>query len=136
MKPLSFRPVVLAVLALVALATQAAPQSLDPPARVARLNYVRGDVSFRPATLEEWGPATINYPLTAGDRLWADADSVAEMHVGSTVIRLAPYTAFAFLSFDDRSCRCVSPKALDIVRAAASTTARSTRLRRPGAVTL
>ncbi|MFB3852390.1 MAG: DUF6600 domain-containing protein [Vicinamibacterales bacterium] len=115
-------PVGLAILVAVGLVAIAAPSAAqtydadDPPARVARLNYLRGSVSFRPAALDEWGPATVNYPLTAGDRLWTDEESLAEMHVGSTVVRLAPFTAFSFLTLDDRTVQMrLSEGSLDIV---------------------
>ena len=73
----------------------------DPPNRVARLNYISGQVSFRPASLDDWGVATLNYPLTTGDHLWTEREASAELHVGSSVVRLAPETAFAFLNLDD-----------------------------------
>ena len=50
----------------------------DPPARVARLNYMSGSVSFRPGTVEDWAEATLNYPMTTGDHLWSDENSSAE----------------------------------------------------------
>jgi hypothetical protein len=77
-------------------------QPADPPSRVARLNYLNGQVSFRPGTVEDWAAASLNYPLTTGDHLWTDAGAQTEMHVGSTAIRMAPETALAFLNLDDR----------------------------------
>ena len=94
------RHALLAAVVLVAAAGPVWAQS-DPPGRVARLNYISGQVSFRPASLEDWGVATLNYPLTTGDHLWTERDASAELHVGSSVIRLAPETAFAFLNLDD-----------------------------------
>ncbi len=75
----------------------------DPPSRVARLNYVQGSVSFRPGGLNDWVPATLNYPLTIGDDLWVDQGARAELHIGSTAIRLTPQTSFSFLNLDDRT---------------------------------
>jgi hypothetical protein len=75
----------------------------DPPARVARLNYQSGPVSFRPGSVEEWAAATLNYPLTAGDHLWTDPEARAEMHIGSTAVRMGSQTALAFLNLDDRT---------------------------------
>jgi Family of unknown function (DUF6600) len=75
----------------------------DPPSRVARLNYVQGSVSFRPGGVEEWAPATVNYPLTIGGDLWVDQGARAELHIGSTAIRLTPQTSFSFLNLDDRT---------------------------------
>src|SRR5437660_1016369 len=77
-------------------------QGDDPPSRVARLNYLGGSVSFRPASVEEWTAATLNYPLTTGDHLWTDRDAGADMHIGSTAVHLADQTAFAILNLDDR----------------------------------
>lgn len=103
------------LMALAVLFTAVVAASADPPSRVARLNYVKGNVSFRPATLDEWGPATLNHPLTTGDHLWTDANAWTEMHVGSTAIRMAPQTAFAFLNLDDRVVQMrVSEGALDV----------------------
>jgi hypothetical protein len=40
----------------------------DPPTRAARLAYAEGSVSFQPGGTEDWVAATINRPLTTGDR--------------------------------------------------------------------
>src|SRR5262245_39616024 len=91
------------LLSLFFLTTAGALQA-DPPARVARLSYFSGSVSFRPANLDDWGEATANYPLSEGDHLWTDDDARSELHVGgSTVVRLAPRTAFSFLNLDDET---------------------------------
>ena len=74
----------------------------DPPDRVGRLSFLRGDVSFRPGGVEEWADATLNYPLTTGDDLWADAGARAEIALGSAAVRLAPSTAFGFLALEDQ----------------------------------
>ncbi len=92
--------VTVVMLSAIGVGANASAQS-DPPGRVARLNYISGQVSFRPASLDEWGVATINYPVTTGDHLWTDRDASAELHVGSSVLRLAPETAFAFLDLTD-----------------------------------
>jgi hypothetical protein len=42
--------------------------SADPPSRVVRLGYMTGTVSFSPAGQSNWVQATINRPLTTGDR--------------------------------------------------------------------
>jgi hypothetical protein len=74
----------------------------DPPSRVARLNYQSGTVSFRPGTVEDWTAASLNYPLTTGDHLWADVGAQGEMHIGSTAIRMGSQTALAILNLDDQ----------------------------------
>src|SRR5438093_6745685 len=73
----------------------------DPPSRVGRLSFITGSVSFRPGDVDDWAAATVNYPLHSGDHLWTDADSRAEITVGSTAFRLAPQSAFGFLALDD-----------------------------------
>ena len=79
----------------------AAPQ--DPPARVGRLNYASGSVSFAPPGVDEWAPAILNYPLTTGDSLWTDEQARAEFHVGSTAIRMDQSTAVEILNLDDNT---------------------------------
>src|SRR6476620_967545 len=88
---------------LLLVAGMAYGQDVDPPSRVARLNYVEGSVSFQPAGVEDWTAATLNYPLTTGDQLWVDNNSRAEMHIGSTTIHLGAATASSFLNLDDRT---------------------------------
>jgi hypothetical protein len=68
---------------------------------------IAGPVSFQPAGLgdstnDDWTNATLNYPLTSGDHLYADQGARAEMHVGPNAIRLNSRTNFGFLNLDDR----------------------------------
>lgn len=85
----------------VALASAA---EVDPPSVVGRLNYISGPVSFAPAQAnEDWLAATLNRPLTTGDRLWTDSNGRAEMHVGSLAIRMAAQTSMDVLTLDDRT---------------------------------
>src|ERR1700756_5771473 len=74
----------------------------DPPSRVARWSYSNGQVSFSPGGTDDWVGATVNRPMTTGDKLWTDQGGRAELHVGSAVIRLAGQTGFSFLNLDDR----------------------------------
>lgn len=75
----------------------------DPPGRVARLSYLRGSISLQPAGAPDWAMAAINRPLTSGDRLWVDADSRAEVQIGSATIHLDSTTGFSFLNLDDHT---------------------------------
>ena len=75
----------------------------DPPMRVARLNYVEGEVSFQPGGETDWAWATLNRPMTTGDSLWTGDSSRAEMHIGSTAIRVGAQTSVSFLNLDDRT---------------------------------
>jgi hypothetical protein len=75
----------------------------DPPSRVARLNYSTGSVSFQPGGQGDWVDVDTNRPLTSGDNLWADKGARAELHVGSTAIRMNAETSLTFLDLDDHS---------------------------------
>jgi hypothetical protein len=73
----------------------------DPPSRVARLNYMEGSVSFQPGGENDWVTAELNRPLVTGDNLWADENSRAELHIGSTAFRLGPKTGITLLDVSD-----------------------------------
>ena len=75
----------------------------DPPARVARMNLAQGSVSFQPGGEGDWVEAVPNRPLTTNDNLWTDKNSRAELHVGSTAIRLGSETSLTFLELDDNT---------------------------------
>jgi hypothetical protein len=82
-----------------------AEAAADPPGRVARLGFVSGSVALRPAGVGEWCVGTLNYPLTGGDSLRTQADSRAEIQLGTSVVRLAANTAIALSNVDDRVVR-------------------------------
>jgi hypothetical protein len=77
----------------------------DPPGRVARLSYLKGAVSLRPAgsddESEDWTDATLNRPLTSGDKLWVERDGRAELQLGNSNVHLDRDTSFSFLELDD-----------------------------------
>ena len=75
----------------------------DPPSRVARLNYLSGNVSMEPAGVDDWAPADLNRPFTVGDYLYADQGAQAELHLDVAAIRMGPATSFGFLNLDDRT---------------------------------
>ena len=97
-----FRPRTFALFAGLAILAFAAAVNADPPSRAARLGYVAGEVSFSPAGESDWVRATINRPLTTGDRLWADAGARAEIQVGGAMIRMDAGTGLSVLDLDDR----------------------------------
>jgi hypothetical protein len=80
-----------------------AQSDYDPPDRVARLNYLRGNVSFLPSDGDpnDWVSAMPNRPMTTGDRMWADRDGRAELHIGSTALRIDANTGLSFLNLND-----------------------------------
>jgi len=77
----------------------------DPPSRVARLNEMAGSVSFQPGGESDWVDAVLNRPLVTGDNLWADEDSRAEIHIGSTALRLGAKTGISLLEVSDRAAQ-------------------------------
>ena len=94
----------LRTLLAIALTVCALSAYADPPSRVGRLNYTAGAVSFAPGEAPgEWAQAVVNRPLTSGDRLWTDHDARAELHVGSSALRLAPVTSVDVLNLDDHT---------------------------------
>jgi hypothetical protein len=74
----------------------------DPPDRVARLAYLAGDVGFLPAGASDWSEASVNRPLTRGDRLTASGDARAELELDHASLRLDRDTDVGVLQLDDR----------------------------------
>jgi hypothetical protein len=81
-------------------AQDSGPQD-DPPDRVARLSYLRGDVSFQPAGDDNWVAASLNRPLGTGDKLFTDQNSRVEMEVGAATLRLDAQSNFDILNLND-----------------------------------
>jgi len=80
----------------------AGPAFADPPERVARIGFLRGEVSFQPAGDDRWVEASLNRPLVTGDRVYTDRDSRAEFEIGAAVVRVDERTSFDLLNLDDR----------------------------------
>lgn len=86
-------------------------QVIDPPTQVARLSLTEGSVSFSSAEANAnaqaghgavaWRAATLNRPLTTGDRLWSGPGARSELHLGSTAVRLSEQTSLDFVSLTD-----------------------------------
>jgi uncharacterized protein DUF6600 len=74
----------------------------NPPGRVERLSYMEGSVSFEPAGENDWSLATLNYPLTSGDRLWADKAARAELETGNIAIRMSEQTDLTTTNLTDQ----------------------------------
>jgi len=98
----------LAIVLLCAAATLAQAQSgpgddsADPPSRVARLSYISGDLGFLPAGATDWSDASINRPLTTGDRLSTSQGARAELEFGGTTLRMDGQTDFGLLDLNDQ----------------------------------
>ncbi|MGH8174512.1 MAG: DUF6600 domain-containing protein [Rhodanobacteraceae bacterium] len=97
----SIRNAWLAMLGLALFASTGAALADDPPDRVARLSYLRGEVSFQPSGVEEWTQASLNRPLGTGDRIYTDRDSRTEMEIGAATLRLDQQSSFDLLNLDD-----------------------------------
>ena len=91
-----------AVLAILFAATFAAAE-VDPPGRVARLQYMTGAVSVQPRGVEDWVSASLNRPLTTSDNIWTDKDSRAELNVGSGVLRMDSETSLSLTNVGDNT---------------------------------
>jgi hypothetical protein len=76
--------------------------SADPPSRVGRLGYMTGGVSFSPAGENDWVRASMNRPLTTGDRLWTQAWARTEIQIGGAMVRMSADTSVSILNLDDR----------------------------------
>jgi hypothetical protein len=79
--------------------------NIDPPGRVARLDYMAGPVTTEPAGATDWSYAQLNRPLTTGDQLWNDANARSELHIGSTAVRLGAQTSVDVLNLDDSTAQ-------------------------------
>jgi hypothetical protein len=86
-------------------AASAGQTQVDPPARVARLGYLTGNVSFTPAGENDWVQAQVNRPVVTGDKLWTDASARAELQIGAATVRLNQSTSFDFLNLDDQTAQ-------------------------------
>ena len=95
------RRMVLVVSSVMAL-TLSGLAAAEPPSRAARLGYISGTVSFSPAGESDWFQAVLNRPLTSGDRLWADANSRAEVQIGGAAVRLGATTNITLVNLNNR----------------------------------
>ncbi len=92
--------VLLTVVAPAARAQYAAPDG--PPGRVARLSAMDGAVSLQAAGDSDWTMAGLNYSLTAGDRIYADVQSRAELEAGAFTARIGDATDLTITNLTDQ----------------------------------
>src|ERR1700719_525786 len=81
---------------------QANAQGENPPSRVARLSYLKGNVSFLRAGLTQWSQAALNFPATTGDRIYTDEGARAELEVGPFAVRMASKTDLTITNLNDQ----------------------------------
>ncbi len=88
----------------------------DPPGRVARLSSMAGAVSFKPAGLDDWSAAELNYPFHANDQIWTDKEARAELSAGNVTLRMGASTSLGFLGLDDHGAHVMVQQGTVIVR--------------------
>jgi len=76
-------------------------QTQDPSGRVARVQYMSGEVSIQPGGVNDWIAASQNRPLTTADRIWTDKNSRAELNVGDGFIRMNSETSLTLTNVSD-----------------------------------
>ena len=82
-------------------ATDAQTQAMDPPSQVGRLSEISGNVSVEPASVNEFSAAELNAPLTTGDRVYADAGSLAEVQTRQIALRAGQLTDVTLTAITD-----------------------------------
>ncbi len=75
----------------------------DPPGRVGRVSFIDGTVSFKAAANPQWTKANLNFPVTAGAAILTDTNSLAEIQIGSSAVRLDQATKLEFAELDDHT---------------------------------
>jgi hypothetical protein len=65
----------------------------NEPGRIARVQYMSGQVSQAPCEGNDWVAAALNQPLQPPICIWADKDSRAELNVGNGFIRMNSETS-------------------------------------------
>ncbi len=78
-------------------------QVQDPSGRVARVQYMSGEVSMQPGGVNDWVAASMNRPLTTADRVWTDKDSRAELNVGDGFLRMSSETSVTLTNVADNT---------------------------------
>ncbi len=87
--------------AVLAIVPAGAQQEGDPPAEVARVSVLLGNVSMEPASVDQFSAATVNDALTTGDRLYTDVGANAELETGQLAIRLGQQTDLTVTAMTD-----------------------------------
>ncbi len=78
-------------------------QQPDPPGRVARVQYMSGEVSMQPGGVNDWVAANTNRPMTTADRVWTDKNAKAELNVGDGFLRMNAETSLTLTNVSDNT---------------------------------
>lgn len=88
-----------------------------PVGRVARLTVIQGDVSFLRAGVTEWAPAVENLPLLAGDQIYTERGSRAEIQLArGNYIRLSERTELTITELSDSAAQLEITEGTAIIR--------------------
>ncbi len=82
-------------------ADQGSESADNPPSRVARISYLKGNVSFLRAGVDQWSQAALNFPATTGDRIYTDHGARAELEIGPYTVRLWESTDLTLTNLTD-----------------------------------
>ncbi|ABF43013.1 hypothetical protein Acid345_4013 [Candidatus Koribacter versatilis Ellin345] len=77
--------------------------SQDPSRRVARMQFMDGQVSIQPGGVNDWVAGTLNRPMTTGDNVWTDQNSKAELNVGTGTFRMGAETSVTLANVADKT---------------------------------
>jgi hypothetical protein len=94
----------------------------EPPARVGRLAFTNGPVSFHDEQQSGWTPAVVNTPLTSGDAIWTEPNARSEVSLAGTRIRLSGATELDMLALADTETRLQLPQGRIDVKSTAMAT--------------
>ena len=103
LKLISRHPRALSITVAVASFTYMGAAWADPPGRVGRIGLLEGAVSFHTGDQDDWSPASLNYPVTAGNSFWTEPDARLELQLGGATVRLRPSTEFDVTALDEES---------------------------------
>ena len=68
---------------------------------MARVSVAVGNVSIEPASVQQFNVAETNYPMTTGDRIYADAGANAEIQTGQLAVRMGQQTDLTVTAMTD-----------------------------------
>ena len=83
----------------------AAHAHADPAGRIGRIAWLTGSIFLNNPNTGEANAALLNQPLTSNDVLTTDADSRAEIEIGSITVRLDSASRLEFEQIDDTHVR-------------------------------
>jgi hypothetical protein len=74
----------------------------DPPASIANIGYLQGNVSLQAAGTDDWSQAPANYPMVAGDRIYTGPGARAVVQLSGAEFRLWQATDVTLTNLTDQ----------------------------------